>query len=174
MQTWQALLLVRGEIMPGQEHLTGSQSFSSEIISILMQFTAALDGPEMQICYLSFIRKLWSVMKNVFAEPFLSSPGESILAALLKRSFTLVDDRVKDLWSQLCGDLISAGVPSLLRAVHLRPSESQEEQEMMQQLWIVLAKNGPLLIDAEDWETLLNLLVMPLGCVSCFSANISN
>lgn len=168
MQTWQALLLVRGEIMPGEEDLTGPPGLSSQIASIMNGFTSSVDSPEMQIGYLSFIRKLWSVMKNVFAESFLSSPGESILASLLKRSFNLVDDHVKDLWSQLCGDLISVGVPTLLRAVHRRDSESQEEHEVTHQLWTVLAKNGLLENEVQSWETLVDFLAMPIGYVFYF------
>ncbi|KAH9480199.1 hypothetical protein JR316_0006797 [Psilocybe cubensis] len=161
--TWQALLLVRGEIVTGEDLLVGPPALSSTLTSIVNRFNPALDSIATQIDYLSFIRKLWSVMKNVFAKSFLSSAGESILVSLLKRSFDLMDSRVKSPWRQVCGDLISIGVPTFLRGFNLRESESQEEAEVMHQLWTVLAQNGLLEREVQNWETLVDFLVMPLG-----------
>lgn len=99
-------------------------------------------------------------MRNVFQKSWLSLPGEKILAMLLKHQFTLSDDRVKESWSQVCADLISVGVPDLLRLLHLRV-ENREEEEITRQLWVVLAKNDSTVTDKENTEALFDLLLMP-------------
>jgi len=100
-------------------------------------------------------------MENVFTSASLSSPAEVILASLLTKQFSLSDDEVKELWSQLCADLISVGIPTLLHVLHRR-SESQEGPEVTRQLWVLLAENGPLASSEEDWMHLLHFLAMPL------------
>ena len=101
-------------------------------------------------------------MKNVFKSSWLCSPAEIVLATLLKKQFSLSDGQVKDLWSQLCADLVAVGIPTVLHVLHVR-SESQEGTEVTRQLWLILA-NGPLATSEEDWMSLLCFLVMPFGC----------
>lgn len=101
-------------------------------------------------------------MKNVFKSSWLCSPAEIILATLLKRQFSFSDGQVKDLWSQLCTDLIAVKIPTVLHVLHVR-SESQEDTEVTRQLWLILANDG-LATGEEDWMSLLYFLVMPFGC----------
>ena len=106
-------------------------------------------------------------MKNVFKSSWLCSPAEIILATLLKKQFSFSDGQVKDLWSQLCADLIAVGIPTVLHVLHVW-SESQEDTEVTRQLWLILANDG-LATGEEDWMTLLYFLVMPFGCDGLFS-----
>ncbi|KIM35907.1 hypothetical protein M413DRAFT_449530 [Hebeloma cylindrosporum] len=162
LRVWQALLLVKGALATEHKYLTAPPAFSSRFASVITKFSTSIDTAEAQARYLSFVTKLWTVMKNVFTSASLSSPAEVILASLLKKQFSLSDDKVKELWSQLCADLISVGIPSLLHVLHRR-SESQEGPEVTRQLWVLLAENGPLASGAEDWIHLLHFLAMPLG-----------
>lgn len=101
-------------------------------------------------------------MKNVFKSSWLCSPAEIILATLLEKQFSFVDGQVKDLWSQLCADLIAVGIPTVLHVLHVR-SESREDIDVTRQLWFILASYG-LATGDEDWMSLLCFLVMPFGC----------
>ncbi|KAF8968954.1 hypothetical protein BDZ97DRAFT_1915653 [Flammula alnicola] len=162
LRVWQALLLVRGDLTQGYQHLTASPSFAPTVADIVTDFSISLETPDAQKRYLTFVGKLWTVLKNVFTTTWLSSPAESILAKFLKHQFTLTDDQVKELWSQLCADLISVGIPSMLHVLHVR-SESQQEVEVTRHLWIVLSQNSPLTGADEDWIDLVHFLVMPFG-----------
>ncbi|KAF8904104.1 hypothetical protein CPB84DRAFT_1773418 [Gymnopilus junonius] len=162
IEIWQALLLVHGEITPGEQHLSASSTFSRQSASIVAGFRVELDGLDKQRLYLSSIWKLWSVMKNVFTPTWLSHPAEKMLASLLRTQFILADGKVKELWSQLCSDLISVGIPTLLHILHMR-SAKQEGKEITRQLWLLLALNGPLTNDQENWEDLLQFLIMPFS-----------
>lgn len=101
-------------------------------------------------------------MKNVFKFSWLCSPAEIILATLLKKRFSFSDGQVKDLWSQLCADLIAVGIPTVLHVLYVR-SENQEDIEVTRQLWLILANDG-LATGEEDWMSLLYFLAMPFGC----------
>ena len=101
-------------------------------------------------------------MKNVFKSSWLCSPAEIILATLLSKQFSFSDGQIKDLWSQLCTDLIAVGIPTVLHVLHVR-SESQEDIEVTRQLWLILANDG-LTTSEVDWMSLLHFLVMPFGC----------
>ena len=158
---WQGLLLVQAQLTQEHLHLTSSSSFAAKVASIIAKISTSLEQADAQARYLSFIGKLWGVMKNVFKSSWLCSPAEIILATLLKKQFSFSDGQVKDLWSQLSGDLIAVGIPTVLHVLHVR-SESQEDIEATRQLWIVLANDS--LTTSEDWMSLLHFLVMPFGC----------
>jgi hypothetical protein len=165
---WQGLLLVQAQLTQEHLHLTSSSSFAAKVASIIAKISTPLEQADAQARYLSFIGKIWGVMKNVFNPSWLSSPAEIILATLLKKHFSLSDGQVKDLWSHLCADLVAVGIPTVLHVLHVR-SESQEGMEVTRQLWLILANDGPLATSEEDWMSLLCFLVMPFGCDWCFS-----
>lgn len=159
---WQGLLLVQAQLTQEHLHLTSSLSFAAIVASIIAKISTPLEQADAQARYLFFIGKVWGVMKNVFKTSWLCSPAEIILAALLKKQFSLSDGQVKDLWSQLCADLVAVGIPTVLHVLHVR-SESQEGTEVTRELWLILANNGPLTTSEEDWMSLLCFLVMPFG-----------
>lgn len=117
---------------------------------------------EDQIRRLSLIRKLWSVSKNVFSTPWLSSPAEAILIAILKRDFCISDATVRGAWSKLCAELASTGVPGLLEIVCVQ-SEHRREIEIKRQLWSVLAKTWEESEDRFTWQDAVSFLGVPFG-----------
>lgn len=159
---WQGLLLVQAQLTQEHLHLTSSSSFAAKVASIIAKISTPLEQADAQARYLSFIGKLWAVIKNVFKSSWLCSPAEIILATLLKKQFSFSDGQVKDLWSQLCTDLIAVGIPTVLHVLHVR-SESQEDTDVTRQLWLILANYGPA-TGEEDWMSLLYFLVMPFEC----------
>jgi hypothetical protein len=163
---WQGLLLVQAQLTQEHLHLTSSSSFAVKVASIIARISTPLEQADAQARYLSFVGKLWGVMKNVFKSSWLCSPAEIILATLLKIQVSFSDGQVKDLWGQLCADLIAVGIPTVLHVLHVR-SESQEDTEVTKQLWLILANDG-LATGEEDWMSLLHFLVIPFGCDRSF------
>lgn len=98
-------------------------------------------------------------MKNVFASSWLPSPAEMILVSILKRTYTLENDTVTAMWSKLCGDLISVGIPSLVEVVN-KDRASQGDRNVTRQLWLVLVKH--IADDVVNWQELMSFLTMPL------------
>jgi len=169
---------VRGQLTESHQHLTAPHAFASRVAAIMTGFSVPLDTPEAQTSYLSTMAKLWTVVKNVFTKSWLSSPAERILASLLKKQFDLSDENVKNLWSRICAELVSVGVPTLLHVLHTRTlSPSQEGKEVTRHLWSVLAEHDERLgrdsqgddnVPEGDWMELVHLLAMPIGFVkSC-------
>jgi len=99
-------------------------------------------------------------MTNVFSSSWLAPPAEIILAAVLQRNFTLIDEDVKVAWSQLCAELISVGIPTLLHIVNVR-SGYTEGLQVTRQLWMVLAKAVQDPDDYVDWDDVICFLVIP-------------
>lgn len=158
LHIWQALLLVQTQLTQGNRHLTALASFASEAASIVTRFAVQVDNAEVQVRHLKLIRKLWVVMKNVFASSWLPSPAEMILVSLLKCTFTLESDSVTDIWSKLCADLISVGIPSLV-AVLNRDGASQADKHLTRRLWLVLGKH--ITDDLVVWQEFVPLLAIP-------------
>ena len=166
---WQGLLLVQAQLTQEYLHLTSSSLFAAKVALIISKISTPLEqvDAQAQARYLLFIGKLWGVMKNVFNSSWLCSPAEIILATLLEKHFSFSDGQVKDLWSQLCTDLIAVGIPTVLHVLHVR-GENQEDTEVTRQLWLILASDGPATCE-EDWISLLHFLVIPFGCDWSFS-----
>lgn len=101
-------------------------------------------------------------MKNVFATSWL--PAEKILANVLKVNFFLEEEEIKAAWSDLCADLISVGIPTLLHVM----STGSEGQKVTRQLWTVVAKTWQVPDEKAHWEELISFLVIPLKSVFAF------
>jgi hypothetical protein len=104
------------------------------------------------------------MIKIVLYDTWLPSNAEIILAAVLKCNFVLHDDDVREVWSDLCADLISVGVPTLLHVVYFQ-SERRERVEVLRQLWTVLVKTWQVIDHGTTWDDLVTLLVIPFGSV---------
>ncbi|RDB15276.1 hypothetical protein Hypma_004793 [Hypsizygus marmoreus] len=159
---WQSLLLVHANLTPDQVHgqLTATTSFAGRVASIVTRFLVQTDDPNGQVRRITLVKKLWAVMKNIFSSTWLPPPAEIILAASLKLHFSLLDENLTTAWSQLCADLISVGIPTILHLVSTR-SESKEGQEVTRQLWIVLARSWQRPDDDVHWEDLVSFLMIP-------------
>ena len=101
-------------------------------------------------------------MKNVFSPSRLLAPAEFILATTLKYQFSLVDEHTKVAWCELCAELISVGIPTLLHVLSTR-SQSEEGLEVTRQLWTVLAKTWQNPETNGHWENLVSFLLIPFG-----------
>lgn len=123
------------------------------------------DKPDAQIQHLRLVKKLWSMTKIVLYDTWLPSNAEIILAAVLRCNFVLHDDDVREAWSDLCADLISVGVPTLLHVVYFQ-SERRERVEVLRQLWMVLVKTWQVIDHETTWDDLVTLLVVPFGSVA--------
>ena len=100
-------------------------------------------------------------MKNVFLSNWLSPPAEIILSAVLKHNFNLADEDVKLAWSQLCAEIISVGIPTLLHVVNIR-SGYTEGLQVTRQLWTILARSFQDPDDYVHWDDVICLLAVPL------------
>jgi hypothetical protein len=161
---WQALLLVQAQLTQGHRHLTTSSAFAVKISSLVSRLIIPTEECDAQVRELLLVKKLWTVMKNVFGKPWLASPAEIILAAILKQTFGFENNSVEALWSQLCADLISIGIPTIIHILFVRSESQKEEKEtqVTKQLWLLMAKRQ-LASDECSWEELVLLLVVPLG-----------
>ena len=128
------------------------------------QLLDSSDKLDAQIRHLQLVKKLWSMTKSVLYDTWLPSNAEIILAAVLKHNFTLHDDTVRKEWSDLCADLISVGVPTLLHVLYFQ-SERREQVEALRHLWTVLAKMWQVIDHEITWDDLVTLLVIPFGSV---------
>jgi len=123
---------VQSQLTHSHQHLTAPPSFAVHTASVLSGFTTPLESPRAQARYLTIIFKLWSVVKNVFTKSWLSFPAEKILASLLRKQFDISSEDVKNLWSRLCAELVSTGIPTLLHVLHTRClNRCQEEKEVI-------------------------------------------
>jgi hypothetical protein len=159
LHIWQSLLLAQADSMLQDGHLTASSSFARRVASIITHFFPA-DLSGANINHLTLLKKLWNVLKNIFSSLWLESPAEIILAAVLMRQFSFQDEQVKIGWSELCADLISVGIPSLLHIIHSR-SEFKQGLEVTRQLWTVLAKAWHDPDEGVPWGNLVAFLAIP-------------
>ncbi|KAG6844468.1 hypothetical protein H0H87_006692 [Tephrocybe sp. NHM501043] len=163
LDAWQSLLLMKANLTHlteehahfGQLHLIASSSFARQIASIVSRFLIQSEETAVQVFRLIAVKRLWAVMKNVFATSWL--PAERILASVLRINFSLQIEEVKEAWSELCADLISVGVPTLLHVI----STGSEGQEVSRHLWCVLARTWQVADEKAHWESFISFLVIP-------------
>ncbi|KAG5644893.1 hypothetical protein DXG03_007445 [Asterophora parasitica] len=158
LNVWQSLLLAQAHLTQEHGDLSAPSSFAGQIAGIVNHFIADTDEVDTQVRRLIVVKKLWGVMKNVYSHSWL--PAETILAAVTRIQFSLGNESVRAAWSQLCADLISVGVPSLLHVITAR-SEKGEGQEVTRQLWAVLARDWQVSSGGTHWEELASFLGIP-------------
>ncbi|GLB45466.1 hypothetical protein LshimejAT787_2300260 [Lyophyllum shimeji] len=158
LDIWQSLLLVRTDLTQEHGHLTASAAFASQVASIVNGFFIQSAEVDVQVRRIVTVTKLWAVMRNVYSTSWL--PAESILAGALRVKFSLDEESVRGAWSQLCADLISVGIPTLLHVIFTR-SERKEEREVTRALWVVLARTWQDADDRVHWDELASFLVIP-------------
>ncbi|KAF9465829.1 hypothetical protein BDZ94DRAFT_1253286 [Collybia nuda] len=159
VHVWQSLLLAQADLAEQDGHLTASSVFAKRVASIMAQFLPE-DLSGTTVNHLDLLKKLWNVVKNIFSSSWLHSPAEIILATVLMRQFSFQDNNVKSAWSELCADLISAGIPSILHVVSSR-SDLGQGLEMTRQLWTVLAKAWQTSDEGLPWGNVAAFLAIP-------------
>lgn len=171
LHIWQSLLLAQADLAE-DGHLTASSAFAKRVAAVVTHFLPA-DLSGATVHHLSLLKKLWNVLKNIFSSSWLHSPAEIILAAVLMRHFSFEDDNVKIAWSELCADLISAGIPSVLHVVSSR-SELGQGLEVTRQLWAVLAKAWQNPNEGVPWGNVAAFLAIPYRWGSSVTKTTAN
>ena len=173
MQVWQALLLVQTYLTQGQEHLTTSPESTSAVVSVVANFLdwvphvhakCPLSPGVVQRRVLSILSKLWSVMKNVFSESWLSSAVGSLLKSLVHHTFDLSQEDVKLAWSQLCASLISNNIPDLVCRL-VAESEEDRATDVQRELWLLSAESWTSWSPTPSWTESVEFLTIPLRYV---------
>ncbi|KAG6887993.1 hypothetical protein C0992_009973 [Termitomyces sp. T32_za158] len=144
-----------------------SRSFASQIADIVTRFLVQSQEVSVQVHRLVVVKQLWSVMKNVFATSWL--PAEKIVASVIKVNFFLEEEHIKAAWSDLCSDLISVGIPTLLHVM----STGSEGQKVTRQLWTVLARTWQVPDEKAHWDELISFLAIPLKSWIMFGVEIN-
>ncbi|KAK2465736.1 hypothetical protein APHAL10511_002280 [Amanita phalloides] len=162
LSIWISLLEIFVQRCDGLTPTSSPSGLSSTVAIVAGQLLDASGEPDAQIRHLQFVKKVWSMTKSVLYDTWLPSNAEIILAAVLKRPYTLSDDGVKKVWSDLCADLISVGVPTLLHIIYFQ-SERREQVEVLRQLWTVLIRTWQIIDHGTTWDDLVTLLVVPFG-----------
>ncbi|KAI0349596.1 hypothetical protein OH77DRAFT_1499498 [Trametes cingulata] len=161
IQTWQALLLVQTQLTQEHGHLTATPDFAAKAVAIVAHFLERgqqpVGGPpsacttEVQSRVLSLCGQLWTTMRHVFSESWLSAAAESLLTAVLKHTFDLRDDRVKASWSQLCSSLVSVSAPMLMARLVVE-DEAHGVVDIKRELWRLAAKQWSTGTPKPSWQ----------------------
>ncbi|KAF8636204.1 hypothetical protein AX17_003691 [Amanita inopinata Kibby_2008] len=157
---WISLLEMYVQVYNSQSLSSSPTALSTTIARVVSQLFNSSDLPHFQVRSLQFVKKLWSMTKDVLYDTWLPPNAEIILTAVLKHKFALDNDGVKSAWGNLCTDLISIGIPTLLHVVYFK-SEQQQETEVLRQLWSILARTWQIINCTMSWEDLVTLAVIP-------------
>ena len=175
MIIWQSLLLVQSHLNSNSA-TTPSYMFptiSDHITSIVTNFIKqgndeSVKTAEDILQELGLVHGLWFAIKHSFDDAFLSSTAKIILVDIILKGFNLVDERVKNVWSTLCVDLVYVvgKLEVLVQAVFMRASGQQGgkriDVQMQRQLWVVIANSELFKIKEQEWGTILSFLSIPI------------
>lgn len=167
LAAWQTLLLTRGEVTPDQHHFSAPPAVATAITSVLADFASAASPdttPGTHACGLTFVRKLWSVLRNVFTRDWLAGPAQALLTALLEQSLGGADASVNESWAALCTELVAAGAPGVLHELEVR-AVTDPGRDAARRLWLVVARSGHFGGKGVECEDVLQFLSVPIGCV---------
>lgn len=185
---WQALLLSQTQLTQGLGHLATSPSLTVKVADVLVNFLPPPTLPPSNLgpTYSSpvkpgsvsspvkrsqagpavgftLVSKLWGVVKNVLASSCLSSIAERILDAVLAKEYPLsVDEKLRDVWWELCSDLVPVCFKHAV-AIVLRPSSSSNDSEdsklapvgtnVRRAIWRMVAESWQDASAGVNWET---------------------
>ncbi|KAF6744459.1 hypothetical protein DFP72DRAFT_928782 [Ephemerocybe angulata] len=169
---WQALLLCQAHLTQGQNHLTASTPFATQLASLLTRLLTPTAPSEVLVTQLMLLQKCWRVLKNVFETSWLSIPAEIVLAGIIGQKIDLEDAAVREMWCGVCSELISAGAPTLLHILHTRVTSplrvgDGSEKEVMEELlvtrllWVGLGRHYIRGGDGMGWTDLAPFLALP-------------
>ncbi|KAJ7134791.1 hypothetical protein C8R44DRAFT_771481 [Mycena epipterygia] len=157
---WQSLLLMPSDLTQGLAHLTTPEPYASRIADLICSFIVFVDTPSAQVQQLALVSRMWRITTSVFQRDWLSSAAETVLGAVLKHGYDLAEEPIRDMWAELCSQLISFGLPSALGFVR-EQSEAQMPAEVQRQLWTLAVKSEQKPDDPVPWIDLAYLLSIP-------------
>ncbi|KAJ7442618.1 hypothetical protein FB451DRAFT_1297037 [Mycena latifolia] len=158
---WQSLLLMPTDLTQGFAHLTTPEPVAGRIATLMCSFLEPADTPDAQGQRLLLVGKMWRITTNVFQPGWLSAAAEKVLGAVLKQSYNLADEHLREMWAELCSQLISLGLPSAVGVVR-EQSEGQMASEVQRQLWGLSVKSVHKSETPAPWMDLAYLLSIPL------------
>lgn len=135
---------------------------------VLCQFLQLTERFDEQAHQLRIVGDLWSTMEKVFNSSWLSGPAQLVMAAILKNSYTVSNNKVKLAWISICSKLVLVGIPTLPHILYLK-SRRREERDTQIQLWMLLAKVYQSYDESVAWQDLISFLVIPLGLAFAIS-----
>ncbi|RPD77699.1 hypothetical protein L226DRAFT_544207 [Lentinus tigrinus ALCF2SS1-7] len=168
---WQALLLVRTHLTQEQGHLTATEDFTNNVVSIIADFLRwSLQGSEKssptataaQSRGLSLCAQLWTVVSTVFSEAWLSKAANTLLTRILQHTFEISADDVKAAWSRMCGALISSSSPGLVARL-VAEDEEHRTAELRRELWYLTAMSWASIEPQPSLEDAVEFLCVPAG-----------
>ncbi|KAH9891761.1 hypothetical protein C8Q73DRAFT_87371 [Cubamyces lactineus] len=168
VHAWQGLLLVRTQLTQEQGHLTTTPDFTAQAVSVLadlLEHDSSLEHSrsptrELQWRVLTLCLRLWTVMRHVFSEDWLCSAAEALFTAILRHSFDLFDENVRDAWSEFCSSLLSASSPQLI--ARLVADDDHRMMDTKRQLWRMAARGWQSMNLEPCWEGYVDFLATPI------------
>ncbi|KAJ7677482.1 hypothetical protein B0H17DRAFT_1182547 [Mycena rosella] len=159
---WQSLLLMPTDLTQGFEHLTTPDPFAGKIADLICAFIAPTTATaDAQVEHLRLVNKMWRITTNVFQPGWLAAAAETVLGAVLKQRYDLADEQIRDMWAELCAQLIALGIPSAVRVVR-EQSEGEMPAEVQRQLWVLAVKSTDRADGPAPWMDLAYLLSISL------------
>ncbi|KAJ7245028.1 hypothetical protein B0H12DRAFT_1128337 [Mycena haematopus] len=171
LRGWQSLLLMPSDLTQGFAHLTTEERFASAIAALICSFLVSTGTVDAQVQRLVLVRKMWHTTANVFQRDWLSLPGERVLGVVLKQSYDLADEQIRNTWVELCSDLLSSGLPSAVGVVR-ELGERQMPSELQRQLWTLAVKSVQKADAPAPWKDLAYLLGIPFGTWTMTKAEV--
>ncbi|KAF4593329.1 hypothetical protein EYR38_009043 [Pleurotus pulmonarius] len=164
LNAWQTLLLAQAEFTQEQCHFTTDLPLQADIIQTIVDLVVDSTSSTKPDTYLTFVKQLIGVIKNVYAITYVKRIAESVLCELLRHSFDLASPEIQQAWSDLCHDLLSVGIDRVLEIIGMMVNEV----EMKRSLWIMIVRIWrDVNVDA-SWQNIVQALSMPFG-VWCLS-----
>jgi hypothetical protein len=158
LHIWQALLLAQVQLTPSYEHLTSSPAYSTRTLKIVKDFLAWDVDHGAQ---LNSVKQLWTVMKRVFAIPWLQDAAENLLYVILHSHGSDESGGTMEVYRELCADLVFVGKPDFLAAVALN-TESSVLKRKVRELWYSVAPLWSKRNPAPPWQSTAQFLSTPL------------
>ncbi|KAI0720594.1 hypothetical protein C8T65DRAFT_735920 [Cerioporus squamosus] len=180
--TWQALLLIQTHLTQERGHLTTTEEFTDNAVAIVAQFLdwplqesaelAPLTATTAQTRALSLCVQLWSVIRNVFSEAWLSQAANALLTRVLQRTFDTSSGDVKTAWSGLCAALISASSPGLVARL-VTEDDEHRTADLRRELWNLAATSWASVEPQHSEEDYVEFLCIPVGIWSLSEEEMS-
>ncbi|KAF9499380.1 hypothetical protein BDN71DRAFT_1442012 [Pleurotus eryngii] len=159
LSAWQTLLLAQAEFTQERCHFTTDLPLQADIIQTIVDLVIDSTTSTKPDTYLTFVKQLVGVIKNVYAITYVKQVAESVLCELLRHSFDLTSPEIRQAWSDLCHDLLSLGIDRVLEIIGMMVNEV----EMKRSLWNMVVQIWQNADADASWQNIVQALSMPFG-----------